>query len=155
MDGSAAFHYSRLDHISVCRYYSIIVLIIAVPGADTTATTIAATFFYLARNPQCYERLAQEIRSKFQSGAEICGSKLSTCQYLRACIDEAMRMSPPIPGTLWREQASDDGGEKPIVIDGHVIPQGTYVGVSTYTLHHNEVSTLRLDPLAHSEGIRY
>ena len=51
-------------------------------------------------------------------------------------------MSPPVPGTLWRQQASDDYGDKPIVIDGHVIPRGTYVGVNTYALHHNEVSRL-------------
>ena len=114
---------------------------LTVAGGDTTATAICATFFYLSQNPGCYERLAQEIRSLFENGSEISGSKLSGCQYLRACIDEAMRMSPPVAGTLWREQASDDRVQKPIIIDGHVIPKGTYVGVNTYTLHHDEVSS--------------
>ncbi|KAJ2977749.1 hypothetical protein NUW58_g7712 [Xylaria curta] len=43
---------------------------------------------------------------------------------------------PPVPGTLWRELPEDTG--EPWVIDGHVIPRGTKVGVNTYSLHHNE-----------------
>ncbi|KAI1737805.1 hypothetical protein F4680DRAFT_427939 [Xylaria scruposa] len=68
----------------------------------------------------------------FQSGGEV------SSRYLRACIDESLRMSPPIPGTLWREQAADDTDSRPLVINGHVIPKGTYVGVNTYAIHHNE-----------------
>jgi cytochrome P450 len=107
-------------------------------AGETVASTLAATFFYLSRNQQCYEKLATEIRSTFGSGAEICaGSRLSGCRYLRACIDEALRMSPPVPSTLWRE-AVPDGQSEPLVIDGHVIPPGTQVGVNIYSLHHNE-----------------
>ncbi|KAI2470909.1 cytochrome P450 [Annulohypoxylon bovei var. microspora] len=113
-------------------------ILFLVAGGDTTSTTVAATLFYLARHRKCYEKLANEIRSTFKDGSEICGSKLASCQYLRACVDEALRMSPPIPGVLWRELASDEDTRKPLVVDGHVIPKGTYVGVSTYTLHHNE-----------------
>ncbi|KAI0201487.1 cytochrome P450 [Astrocystis sublimbata] len=64
------------------------------------------------------------------------GPQLASCRYLRAAIDEALRMSPPLPGTLWRERAADTGG--PWIIDGHVVPPGTKVGVNTYALHHNE-----------------
>lgn len=45
-------------------------------------------------------------------------------------------MSPPVPGTLWRELADDTG--QAWVIDGHVVPAGTRVGVNIYALHHNE-----------------
>ncbi|KAI0096906.1 cytochrome P450 [Nemania sp. FL0031] len=108
-------------------------------GGDTTATTLSATFFYLSRNRDCYKRLAQEIRSTFSSAAEIRGgTTLSKCHYLRACIDEAMRMSPPVAGTLWRELDPDDTSPEPLIIDGHVIPAGTHVGVNIYSLHHNE-----------------
>ncbi|KAI1824026.1 cytochrome P450 [Xylaria intraflava] len=106
-------------------------------GGDTTSTALSATFFYLSRNPTCYRKLAEEIRTAFQKGADICGGpQLFACRYLRACIDEALRMSPPLPGTLWRELYEDNG--EPWVIDGHVIPPGTKVGVNTYSLHHNE-----------------
>lgn len=107
-------------------------------GAFSTSAGICAIFFYLSRNPRCYRRLADEIRSTFSTASDIQGGpKLSSCGYLRACIDETLRISTPVPGTLWRE-ASSELGSKPLIIDGHVVPAGTQVGVNTYTLHHNE-----------------
>lgn len=46
-------------------------------------------------------------------------------------------MTPPIGGTLWRE-ALDDKSQQPWVVDGHIVPPGTLVGVNTYSIHHNE-----------------
>lgn len=95
-------------------------------------------FFYLAHNRECYDKLTDEIRNSFTNGTDICsGFQLSSCHYLRACIDEALRIAPPVPGTLWRELASDEK-HKPLVIDGHVVPPETQVGVNIYSLHHNE-----------------
>ncbi|KAI1874420.1 hypothetical protein JX265_004628 [Neoarthrinium moseri] len=106
-------------------------------AGDTTKTAMSAAFFYLTRNPDCYQRLADEIRTTFSAGSEIQGSALTSCQYLRACIDETLRMSPPASGTLWRELSSDSGDQS-FIVDGHVIPRGTIVGVSTYSIHHSE-----------------
>lgn len=95
-------------------------------------------FFYLAHNRDYYERLAAEIRTTFASSSEIrSGPQLSNCHYLRACIDETLRIAPPVPGTLWRELASDET-HTPLIIDGHVVPPGTQVGVNIYALQHNE-----------------
>jgi cytochrome P450 len=109
-------------------------------GGDTTATTLTAAFFYLSRNPSCYSRLTSEVRSKFPSGAEIqTGSLLSSCTYLRAVLDESMRISPPAAGTLWRElPVGDADSDEPLIVDGHAVPTETWVGVNTYTIHHNE-----------------
>ncbi|RYO91774.1 hypothetical protein DL762_001993 [Monosporascus cannonballus] len=109
-------------------------------GADTSSAAICATLFYLTRHRAVYNRLVDEIRSTFTSGTDISGGpKLTGCQYLRCCIDEALRMSPPVGGTLWREQqASSKKAGEPLTVDGHVIPPGTQVGVSIYALHHNE-----------------
>ncbi|CAJ2503754.1 Uu.00g111480.m01.CDS01 [Anthostomella pinea] len=110
---------------------------LVIAGSDTSATTIAATLFYLSRNPQCYQQLANEIRSTFACTQDIKGGpRLAGCHYLRACIDEALRLAPPVPGTLWRTQDPDD--DQPLVIDGHVVPKGTIFGVSSYAIHHNE-----------------
>ncbi|KAI0110922.1 cytochrome P450 [Nemania sp. FL0031] len=107
-------------------------------GAFSTSAATSALFFYLARNKHCYDRLAAEIRETFARGSEIGGGpQLANCQYLRACIDEALRMAPPVPGTLWRELAADEK-TKPLIIDGHVVPPGTQVGVNIFVLHHNE-----------------
>ncbi|KAL7755384.1 hypothetical protein ACKLNR_014482 [Fusarium oxysporum f. sp. zingiberi] len=106
-------------------------LIIA--GSDTTATSIAAAFFYLSRSPQIQERLAKEITSVFSSAEDIKGgTALYSCQYLRAIIDETLRMSPPVPADLAREV--EKGG---IVVDGQFIPEGINVSCASYCLHYN------------------
>ncbi|KAI1392971.1 cytochrome P450 [Hypoxylon trugodes] len=106
-------------------------------AGDTVKTSISAVFFYLSRNADPYQKLADEIRTTFQNGSEINGQTIAGCQYLRACVDEALRMSPPAAGILWREQASETRGQ-PLIVDGHVIPEGTVIGVNIYSLHHNE-----------------
>ncbi|KAH7313899.1 cytochrome P450 [Stachybotrys elegans] len=107
-------------------------------GGSTTATAIAACLFYLSRNPSIYSTLASEIRSAFESGRDIRnGPKLAACKYLRAVIDETLRMSPPIPGPMWREQDMTAARKESLVVDGHVIPPGTSVGVGLYSIMHN------------------
>lgn len=110
-------------------------------GGTTTSTTMTSATFYLSRNPEVYERLAAEIRITFSTGAEIRkGPKLNSCTYLRAVIDETLRMSPSSLGTLWRQQdmSTPSNAKKPFVVDGHVIPPGVQVGINPYTLLHNE-----------------
>lgn len=102
---------------------------------------MSAVFFYLSRHPEIYRKLASEIRSTFSSGRDIrSGPQLTSCKYLRAVIDETLRMSPSSIGTLWRQQdlalPSEQG--RLLVVDGHVVPRGTMVGVSLYSLLHNE-----------------
>ncbi|KAI0805846.1 cytochrome P450 [Xylaria sp. FL0064] len=109
-------------------------------GSDTMSTCLSAVFFYLSKSPEVYRRLATEIRSAFTHSDEIKGGpRLAACSYLHACIDEALRMSPPVPGTLWRQQVTgNDTRSDPLVIDGVVIPPDTHIGVDTYALQHNE-----------------
>jgi cytochrome P450 len=46
-------------------------------------------------------------------------------------------MTPPLPGTLWREGISQSTTE-PLIVDGHVIPKGVQIGVNTYSILHNK-----------------
>lgn len=106
-------------------------------GGTTTSAALSAIFFYLSRHPIVYARLADEIRTTFDSGRAIgTGPLLSGCRYLRAVIDETLRIAPPFLGTFWREQ--DPSHKHPFVVDGHVIPRGTIVGVNPYSLMHDE-----------------
>ncbi|KAK8078081.1 hypothetical protein PG996_004251, partial [Apiospora saccharicola] len=105
-------------------------------GGTTTGTAMSSVFFYLSRHPEIYTQLATEIRSTFSSGREIRqGPQLASCKYLRAVMDETLRICPPTPGVGWREK--DPLSPEPLVVDGHVIPSGTLVGVGTYALMHN------------------
>lgn len=109
-------------------------------GGATTATATSGIFFYLSRSRDAYERLAAEIRSAFSSGAEIRpGAQLNSCKYLRAVIDETLRMSPSTLEYMWRQQdpASVAAGEQ-FVVEGQVIPPGTQVAVSQYSVQHDE-----------------
>lgn len=50
---------------------------------------------------------------------------------MRACVDEALRMSPGVPGYLTRE--APEGG----TIDGYYMPPAAQVGVPTWTVHRD------------------
>lgn len=107
--------------------------LLIIAGSDTTSTAMAGTFFYLAHNATALQKLCNEIRETFSDIEEIVtGPKLSGCSYLRACIDETMRMTPPVAGALPRQVLA--GG---IEIDGRHIPAGIDVGVPHYAIHHN------------------
>jgi len=104
-----------------------------VAGSDTTSATLAATAHYLTGCSASYRRAADEVRSTFSSLDEIrVGPKLNSCAFLRACIDEALRLSPPGGAALWREV--ERGGA---VIEGTFIPEGTDVAVGIYSIHHS------------------
>lgn len=101
-------------------------------------TPDVAVFFYLSRYPDCYKKLADEIRTTFAASDEIrTGEQLRRCDYLRACIHEALRLSTPNTATMWRRQSPNDRTKEPLVIDGHEIPPGTDIGVNMYSIHHN------------------
>lgn len=114
-------------------------------GADTSSTTMAAVAHYLTGSSECYRKVAEEVRSTFTSVDEIClGPKLNSCAFLRACIDEALRLSPPGGAALWREVES--GGT---TIDGSFVPAGCEVAVGIYSIHHHSEyykEPFRFDP---------
>lgn len=112
-------------------------VLLVVAGSQSTSGGLAATFFYLARHPEKLSRLRKEIREAFSNQDDIryeSGGKLAALPYLRACIDESMRLTPPTPGHLPREIVGSEG----LSIDGHWFPPGTNVGVSPYAIHRNE-----------------
>ena len=105
--------------------------VLMIAGSDTTATTLAATIFYLVRNPQAMQRLQQEIRESFDSVEEIVsGPRLGELVYIKACLDEALRLGPAVPGALAREVM--DGGT---LVDGIFLPEGTNCGTPIYSIH--------------------
>ena len=108
--------------------------LLIIGGSDTTITATTATIFYLLHSPTSLEHLRHEICTTFAKVEDIrIGTELASCRYLLACIDESMRLSPPVGSLLPREVLP--GGLK---IDDEWFPPGVDVGVPHYTLHHNE-----------------
>ena len=105
-----------------------------IAGSDTMSATLSGFFFYITHYPRVYAKLIKHIRTTFASIDEIVeGRKLSSCQYLRACLDEAMRMTPGGPSELARVVLS--GGQQ---IDGEFFPEGSCVGTTGWTNGYNE-----------------
>lgn len=103
-------------------------------GFDTTSAVMAAIFFYLTRNKLSYTKLTQEIRQSFSTLDEIVtGSRLSSCTYLKAVIDETMRMSPPGVSEGIREVLP--GG---VNLQGRFLREGLNIGTALYALHHHQ-----------------
>ena len=117
--------------------------LLLVAGSDTTATTLSACMFYLLRHPDVLQTLRQELESNFGSLQDInyTGTRLGSLPYLRAIIDESMRLVPPVGGHLGR-----DVTEPGIMIDDFFYPPGATIGVPMYALHHN--SEYYPDPFA-------
>jgi len=108
--------------------------LLTIAGSDTTVTATTAIFFYLSHYPSCQSRLETEVRSAFTSVEDIrIGAQLTSCHYLLACIEETLRMNPPVGSTLMREVML--GG---LTVDGEWFPPGTDIAVPHYALHHDE-----------------
>jgi cytochrome P450 len=108
--------------------------LLMIAGSDTTATALASTLFYLCRNRDKLAILQDEVRGNFNRMDEIVsGKELGGCHYLKACIDEALRLAPPVAGILHRQIIAKEGS----TIDGEHLPEGIIVGTPIYSIHHN------------------
>src|SRR6478735_6032311 len=112
----------------------------AFAGSETTAITLAAVFYYLLRNPECYQKLKNELDeaakagvfSDYESGL-VTFSEAQKFPYLHACVQEAFRMHPA-PGLPLERIVPPQGAE----INGEFVKGGTIVGVSAWLIHHRE-----------------
>lgn len=107
--------------------------LLIIAGSNTTSISLCGFFFYITHYPRVYAKLVKHIRSTFASVDEIVeGRKLSSCQYLRACLDEAMRLTPAGPSELSRTILP--GG---LEVDGEIFPEGVNVGTGGWSNGHN------------------
>lgn len=102
--------------------------LLLIAGSDSTSVTMSGMIFYLSHYPQVLDKLRDEVCSTFTSADDIApGPQLSSCKYVRACIDEAMRMSPAGLSELPRQVLP--GGT---TIDDEFFPAGTIVGTAIW-----------------------
>ncbi|KAK8061803.1 Cytochrome P450 monooxygenase 1 [Apiospora phragmitis] len=81
---------------------------IVIAGSETTGFALTATSYYLAKNPDCFRTAAAEIND----------DAVRKLPYLKATIDEALRMTPAEPNGLARQVVVDG-----LDIAGHHIPK--------------------------------
>lgn len=88
-------------------------------GHETSASMLTWSLYYLSRNPECREKLEQEVdRVLGRRPPEL--ADLDKLVYTRAVFDEALRLSPPV-AYLGRQALED------VMIDDYLIPKGTVV----------------------------
>lgn len=96
-------------------------------GYETAATGMTWALYLLARHPEAARKLADEL-DRVLGGREPSWADLPLLPYLRAVLQEAMRVYPPVYA-LPRQALEDDE------IGGHPIRRGTGVLVSINGLH--------------------
>ncbi|KAK3066803.1 hypothetical protein LTR53_016690 [Teratosphaeriaceae sp. CCFEE 6253] len=103
-------------------------------GNDTTQITLTNTVHEIAANPakqqELYELLTRALPETSRPIAS--HSELQHIPYLRACLDESLRLHPPVRFGLPRRTTG-----KGTMIAGHFVPGNTTVSSALQTLHRD------------------
>ncbi|KAH6718219.1 cytochrome P450 [Leptodontidium sp. MPI-SDFR-AT-0119] len=102
-------------------------------GSDTTAIAMNNAMYLLLANPTCLAKLREELDAVIDpSEITIPYDKVRHLPYLRACLDEALRLYPPSTFGLPRRTPPEGA---PIL--GDFIPGETSVSISAYVAHRD------------------
>ncbi|KAG5719961.1 Cytochrome P450 52A3 [Termitomyces sp. T112] len=107
---------------------------ILLAGRDTTTNSISYAIYMLAKHPNVLSRLRSEILSKVGSSSRPTYDDMKEMKYLRAVINETLRLYPAVPfnvrtsnkATLWPSKI----GGKPFYI-----PANTKMPYSVFLMH--------------------
>ena len=73
---------------------------------------------YLLRHPDYLKKLTDEIRGAIKTEEDLNMDILGSLPFMNACIEEGLRIFPPVPIGLLRTVPK--GGS---LIDGHMVPE--------------------------------
>ncbi|KAF7596258.1 hypothetical protein BBP40_002402 [Aspergillus hancockii] len=102
-------------------------------GSETTATTLSGVTYYLLTNPHALEKITQEVRSTFKSESDIDLVSVGKLTYTFACLDEGMRLYPPVAPGLPR--VVPEGGA---TVLGQFVPGNTYIAIHQWPLYRRK-----------------
>ena len=107
--------------------------LIIVAGSDTTAATLAHLFYHIAADPSIAQKLREELKPRLGEDGKITHQHVSDAPFLNGCINEALRLNPPVPSGVFRltpKEGVNIGeqfipGDTTIQMPGYVIGHGT------------------------------
>jgi cytochrome P450 len=105
------------------------VLILFTAGHETTANALSFALYLLATHPGMQDKVVEEIQSNGPAGDDML-SWISQFTYTQQCIDEAMRLYPPV-------YVIDRMAMEPVSIAGYDFPKDTLLLMSVYELHRH------------------
>ncbi|KAK7708866.1 hypothetical protein SLS63_013347 [Diaporthe eres] len=97
-------------------------------GSDTTSTALLTTLWHLLRHNKAYERVTKEVRLAFGCIDDITYQEAQHLPYLRAVIEESLRIFPPNSGFIPRQVLAS---EQPFVLHDVALPPGVYRALIT------------------------
>lgn len=103
-------------------------------GSVTTAIAITNVMYQLLRNPHCLAKLREEVDTVLDEDDVIADyDKVKHLPYLRACLDESLRIFPPTSHGLPRETPAEGTN-----ILGEWVAGNTSVSMSALVAHRDE-----------------
>jgi cytochrome P450 len=103
--------------------------LIIVAGSDTSSTTVTNVLYYLGRDLTCQDKLRAELKQLIQNVDELNSTQVRDAPYLNGCINEALRLRPPVPSAIYRVTPPEG-----ITIAGTFIPGGVTVSAPQWTI---------------------
>ncbi|CAJ0553157.1 Ff.00g116690.m01.CDS01 [Fusarium sp. VM40] len=108
-------------------------------GRDTTASLIGSVIFCLSRNASQWKRVRNEVQSTFGDRLPTY-EELRSLQYVKHCINEALRLFPPVPNnakmatevTVLPRGGGPDG-KAPVLV-----PKGCMILYTVFALHRRK-----------------
>jgi cytochrome P450 len=101
-------------------------------GTETTVSLMCGAVYHILSNPPVLLSLCQEIRGAADNASDLNLELIYGMKYLRACLDETMRMYPSIVGTLPRVVDGDGA-----YICDQFVPPNTVVGVNQWATYRS------------------
>jgi cytochrome P450 len=89
-------------------------------GVDTTGHALAFLLYHLASSPGPQDLLARELREELSASEALTPASLQRLKYLRACVQESMRLLP-VAGFSMRQTQVE------LVLGGYSLPAKTKV----------------------------
>lgn len=108
-----------------------IVLDMFAAGTDTTYTLLEWTMTELMRHPQIMKKLQNEVRGIIREKSKVSEDDLEMMTYLKAVIREVLRIHPPLPLLLFRENSED------VKIAGYDIAARTQVIINAWAIQRD------------------
>ncbi|KAF2142717.1 uncharacterized protein K452DRAFT_248194 [Aplosporella prunicola CBS 121167] len=108
--------------------------VLMIAGTETTATLLSGLTYTLLRpdNADKLQRLKDEVRGAFAAPGEMTMAALAQLPYLQACLEEGLRLYPPVPVALPR--ITPKGGAE---ICGEHVVGDTTVGITMYAAYRS------------------
>jgi tryprostatin B 6-hydroxylase len=114
--------------------------LIIVAGSDTTAATLTFLFYHLAIEPGLISRLREEVETLVgDANSKIEHQHLQSASLLNACINETLRLHPPVPSGLYRKTPPEG-----VYIGDEWIPGNTTIQIHLYSMARGKSSIIPL-----------